>query len=95
MWAAFLFSAAAEKAMADARTALQAATTQLAAVKKPLEQANAAKAAADKALAAKKAPLDAAIARIQSLKAEAEALAVEKKRFDASKGGLASATRKR
>jgi hypothetical protein len=64
----------------------------VAAVKKELEQATAAKAAADKALAEKKAPLDAALARVQALRAEAEALAVEKKRFDA-KGGLASAGR--
>ncbi len=54
---------------------------------------NGAKAAADKALAGKQAPLDAAIARVQALKAEADALAVEKKRADAGRGGLASAAR--
>ena len=64
------------------------------AAKKEHAQASAAKAGADKALAEKKAPLDAALARVQALKAEIEALAVEKKRSDGSKGGgLASAAR--
>ncbi|MFI5459103.1 MAG: hypothetical protein ACHRXM_27050 [Isosphaerales bacterium] len=45
------------------------------------------------ALAEKKAPLDAALARVQPLKAEVDALAVEPKRFGATKGGLASAAR--
>jgi hypothetical protein len=49
------------------------------------------KTAAEKVLAEKRAPLDAAVAKVQALKAEAEALAVEKKRFDGTKGGLASA----
>ena len=85
--------AAAEKALADARTALQTSTTQHAAVKKALEQATAAKVAAAKALDEKQALLVTAIARVQALKAEAEALAIEKKRADATRGGLASAGR--
>ena len=86
--------AAVDKALADARAALQTATTALTAVKKEHAQASAAKAGADKALAEKKAPLDAALARVQALKAEVDALAVEMKRFGApAKGGLASAAR--
>jgi hypothetical protein len=66
---------------------------QLAAARKEREQATAAKSAADKALAEKRAPLDAAIAKARALKAEADALAVEKKRADPGRGGLASAAR--
>ena len=87
-------SRATEKALAAARTALQAATNTLTAVKKEHAKASAAKAGAEKALAERKAPLDAAIARVQALKAEIDALAVERNRSDGSKGGgLASAAR--
>ena len=86
--------AAVDKALADARTALQTATTALTAVKKEHAQASAAKAGAEKALAEKKAALDAALAKVQALKAEIDALAVEKKRSAPAKGGgLASAAR--
>ncbi len=86
--------AAAEKTLADGRAALQNLTTALAAVKKDHAQASAAKAGAEKALAEKKAPLDATLAKVQALKAELEALAVEQKRSapaTGAKGGLASA----
>jgi hypothetical protein len=83
-----------EKALAAARTALQAATTTLTAAKQAHAQASAAKAGVEKALAEKRVPLDAALAKGQALKAEIEALAVEKKKSDSSKGsGLASAAR--
>jgi hypothetical protein len=53
-----------------------------------------AEAGADKALAEKKTAADAALAKVQALKAELEALAVEKKRSDAKGGdGLAAAAR--
>lgn len=85
--------AAAEKALAEARGVVPGLTNQLASAKKELEQATAAKTAAEKALAEKRAPLDAALAKVKALQAEAEALAVEKKRFDAGRGGLASTAR--
>jgi hypothetical protein len=82
---------AANKALADASAALQAATAALTAVKKAHAQASAAKAGAEKSLAEKKALVDTALAKVQALKAEIEALAVEKRRSGATKGGLASA----
>jgi hypothetical protein len=86
--------AVADKALADARTTLATATTALTAVKKEHAQASAAKAGAEKALAEKKATFDATMARVQALKAEIDALAVEQKRFSPPKaGGLASAAR--
>jgi len=85
--------AAVDKALADARSFLQLGATALAAIKKEHAQASAAKAGAAKALAEKKAPLDAALAKVQALKAEVDALAVEMKRSGPAKGGLASAAR--
>jgi hypothetical protein len=86
--------AAADKALADGRAVLQALTTALTTVKKDHAQASAGKAGAEKNLAEKKASLDATLAKVQSLKAELEALAVEQKRSapaPGAKGGLASA----
>ena len=84
--------AAADKALADARTSHQAVTTALTAAKQDHAQASAAKAGADKALAEKKTAVDTAVAKVQALKTELDALAVEKKRFDATDGdGLAAA----
>jgi hypothetical protein len=87
--------AAADKALADGQAALGGLNTAFAAVKKEHAQASAAKAGAEKTLAEKKAPLDAALARVQALKAELEALAVEQKRSTPApaKGGLASAVK--
>jgi hypothetical protein len=82
----------AEKTLADARTALQTAQAAVETGKKQLAEATAAKAGAEKALADRRPPVDAAIAKFQGLKAEADALATEKKRSDAAKGGLAAAT---
>jgi hypothetical protein len=65
----------------------------LATAKKVQADANATKVGAEKVLAEKKAPLDVAVAKVHALKAEIDALAIEKKRSDASKGGLAAATR--
>jgi hypothetical protein len=83
------------KALADARTAMQTATNGLTAVKKEHAQASAAKAGAEKALAEKKATVDVSVAKVQALKAEIDALAVELKRSPATKGSLASVTRPR
>ncbi len=86
--------AAVDKSLADARAGLQTATNALAAVKKEHAQSSAAKAGAAKVLAEKKAEIDAAVAKVQALKAEADALAVELQRFGAPpKGNLASAAR--
>ena len=86
--------AAVDKALADARAGLLTATNALAAVKKEHAQTSAAKAGAVKVLAEKKAEVDATVAKVQALKSEADALAVEMKRFGApAKGGLASAAR--
>jgi hypothetical protein len=82
---------AVDKALADARAALQQATNAFTEVKKAHAQASAAKAGAEKALAEKKAPLDAATAKVQALKTELDALAVELKRSGPAKGDLASA----
>ena len=87
--------AAAEKALAEGKAALQTLVAALDGVKKEHAQASAAKAGAEKALAEKKAPLDASLAKVQSLKSELEALAVEQKRSapTPTKDGLASAAK--
>jgi hypothetical protein len=86
--------AAADKALADSRASLQVATTALTAAKQEHAQASTAKTGADKVVAEKKTAADAALAKVQSLKAELDALAVEKKRSDATGGnGLAAAGR--
>jgi hypothetical protein len=72
---------------------LQNVTTALASAKKVQADANATKVGAERVLAEKKAPLDTLLARIQALKTEIDTLAVEKKRSDVGKGGLAAATR--
>ncbi len=78
------------KALADARAAQKVAETVAAAKKAELDQAQAQLAAADKALADRKPAADAAVASATAAKIEAEALAVEKQRFEASKGAVAA-----
>ena len=78
------------KALADTRATQQAAELVLAARKSELVQAEAALAAAEKALIERKPAVDAAIAVATAAKVEAEALAVEKQRFEASKSPLAT-----
>ena len=80
----------AAKAFADARLLQKGAESVTSAKKAELDQALAAVASAEKALNERRALVDAAFAAASAAKAEAEALAVEKQRFDASKAPLAA-----
>ncbi len=73
------------KPVADAKAAALAATNTANAQKAALDAANAAKAAADKALADKSAAIAPILARAESLRIEAEALAAEKKAAEPTK----------
>ena len=86
--------AAVAKSLADARTAQKAVETVVTVKKTELDQAHAALVAAEKALAERKVVIDAAVASATAAKTEAEALAVEKQRFDATKAPLASSNAK-
>ena len=77
------------KMLADAQNAQKAADAEALAKKTLLDQAVAARLAAEKALADRKNPVDSAVAAAAALKAEAEALAVEKLQLDAAKSAMA------
>ncbi len=85
---------AAAKSLTDARTAQKAVETVLAAKKIDLDQASAAVVASEKALSDRKPVVDAAVASAAAAKTEADALAVDKQRFDATKAPLATSGRK-
>jgi hypothetical protein len=85
--------ASADNALADAKSSLQTATLHLTNVKKEHAKASAAMAGTEKVLAEKQAGVATALARVKSLKAEIEALAVEKQRSSALKGSLAASAR--
>ena len=72
--------AAADKALADARAALQTATTALPPSKKSTHRPPPPRPGPTRP-SPKEGRLDAALAKVQALKAEVDALAVEKKRF--------------
>ncbi len=78
------------KVLADARAAQAAADALVTTAQGVVDQANAAKAAADKTLAEKKAAADNAVAARDAARAEAQALAVEKKQFDATRSAAAT-----
>ena len=81
--------AAQAKALADAQNVQKAAAGDAVAKKALLDQAVAARAVAEKAFADRRGPVDAAVAAAAALKAEAEALAIEKQQLDSTKSVMA------
>jgi len=84
----------AAKTLADLRTVQQTANNAATAQKAVVDQATAAKTAADQALAANKPAIDAATTKVSALKAEVDALALEKKASDAAKTAMATTAAK-